>query len=255
MTRTIHFQGIDNFRDLGGLSGRFGPISSGLLFRSGHLGGATEEDLRRLSDLALDAIVDLRRPSERLQAPNRLPAGFTGAVLTSDQGDRAESPHIAFLRQDDLSDAAIERYLIGYYRQAPFEPRHRDLFARGFALIADSPGPVLIHCAAGKDRTGLLAALIQQVLGAHGDDVMNDFLAINASASPERIAAARSALARLTGRQPSEAALKGYLGVAQNHLEAALAEINRRGGGLEAYLESLGVDQDTQHQIRLRFLI
>lgn len=252
--RAIHFQGVANFRDFGGFSGRFGAVSTGLLLRSGHLAAATDPDLETLGGLALAAIVDLRRPSERAQAPNRFPPGFAGEVVACDAGDRRDSPHIEFLRQGDLSDDAVERYLIGYYREAFFEPRHREMFARSLALIPSLAGPMLVHCTAGKDRTGLLAALIQRVLGAHPDDVLADYLATNAQVSPERLAEGRRALAGLIGQDPSEAVLRGYLGVEARHLDAAFQELDRVCGGLDAYLQGLGVDAEAQDRVRRRMV-
>ncbi len=162
-TALVHtFEGIDNFRDFGGFAGRFGRVRPGRLFRSAHLAKASQADLRTLQTLGLAAVADLRRFTERERAPNRLPDGFSGLLIANDAGDRAEAPHIEFLRQGDLSDAAVERYLLAYYRQAPFEARHRDLFARVFAALGRLDGALLVHCTAGKDRTGLLAALVQR---------------------------------------------------------------------------------------------
>jgi protein tyrosine/serine phosphatase len=250
----VALEGVENFRDFGAFSGALGAVNKGRLYRSGHLGEATQADLAALGGLDLAGIVDLRRLSERKQAPNRLPEAFAGPVLVCDDGDRRESPHVEFLRQGDLSDASVEAYLIGYYREALFEPRHRDLFARAFALIAETGGPVLVHCTAGKDRTGMLAALIQRLLGAAPDEVMAGYLATNAQVTPERLSAARTALAALTGRTASDAMLKGYLGVDQRFLETAFAQMDRRCGGLEGYLISLGVGADVQDEVRRRML-
>lgn len=253
--QTSLFQGIENFRDFGGFSGRFGTVAQGRLFRCGHLGAATNADVAMLGELALGTIIDLRRPTERRQAPDRLPAGFAGQVIVNDEGDRREGPHIEFLRQGDLSDVSVEQFLLGYYRQALFEPRHRTLFARSFALLEATAGPMLVHCTAGKDRTGLLAALIHRVLGVHFDDVLADYLATNTHVTPARMADTRSALMSLTGREPSEAMLRGYLGVHAQHLEAAFREIDRRCGGLDAYLQGLGVDRERQDRVRARIVV
>ncbi len=245
------FEAIDNFRDFGGFSGRFGMVRMGRLFRSAHLARASAADLAVLSGLNLAAVIDLRRPTEREGAPNRLPDGFGGLALASDDGDRAQAPHIEFMLQGDLSDAAVERYLVGYYEQAPFEPRHRDLFARAFAVLARPGAAILVHCTAGKDRTGLLAALIRRALGAHDDDVLQDYLATNAATlTPARIVRAHKELLALTGFEPSLATIDGFLGVASRHLQAAFAAIDRRGGGLEPYLASLGVDSAAAERLR-----
>jgi protein-tyrosine phosphatase len=250
----LGLQGIDNARDFGGFTGRYGPAKTGRLLRSGHTAHATADDLRRLAGLGLSAVVDLRRPTERARDAARLPGGFAGPVIASDDGDRTEAPHIEFLRQGDLSDAAVERYLDNYYDHAPFDPRHLDLFTRAFAHLGQADGAVLIHCTAGKDRTGILAALVQRALGAAEDDVMDDYLRTNAvSLTPPRVARAEAELRALTGVDASRAMVEGFLGVQPQRLHTAFAAIDRQGG-LDAYLARLGLGAPGLERLRARLL-
>ncbi|HEX4178224.1 MAG TPA: tyrosine-protein phosphatase, partial [Rhizomicrobium sp.] len=193
---SLRFEGIDNFRDFGagaGVAGRY--------FRSAQLSGATPADVERLQSLGLKTIIDLRRPAERKQKSS--PSQLAPLVIANDDGDRAEAPHVEFLRQGDTSDAAVDRFLLDYYRKAPFEPRHLWLFAQAFA--AKDRGPVLVHCTAGKDRTGLLAALILVAAGASLDDIMVDFMKTNDVMLREpHIGRARAMSFQLLGRDPGQ---------------------------------------------------
>ncbi|HEX3756316.1 MAG TPA: tyrosine-protein phosphatase [Rhizomicrobium sp.] len=235
----LSFAGIENFRDFGGFVGQHGRVREGFLFRSGHHANATDEDLASLSDLSLATIADLRRPAERADQPSRRPPDFRGAVLVSDLGDRAKGPHREFLEQGDLSDAAIMRYLFAFYRAAPFDLAHRELFAGAFVALRN--GPLLIHCTQGKDRTGLLAALIQHALGAHPDTIREEFLQTNqAMLTQERIAHVTAGLA-MTGHAASPVAIRALLGVGADHLEASFDAIRDEVGSLDAYLDRLGV--------------
>jgi len=234
------FSGIENFRDFGGFSGRHGPVREGLLFRSAHHANASDEDLDRLGRLGIATIVDLRRPDERSAQPSRRPPGFAGEVISDDSGDASEAPHVAFLKQGDLSDAAIERFLIEYYRNAPFE--HAQLFGRAFAALEN--GSLLIHCTVGKDRTGLLAALIQLALGADDDTVMEEYLETNrAMLSEAKVARAAMGLKAMLGTEPSPVAIRALLGVEAHHLQAGLNAIADQAGSIDAYLDRLGVDR------------
>ena len=104
-----------------------------------------------------------------------------------DEGEGADNdPWWTFIRGCDLSEAAFRGYLLDYYTAAPFAPRHLDLFSRYFRALAEAEGPVLIHCAAGKDRTGVLAALTHSLAGVHRDDMLADYLLTN---DPVRMAA------------------------------------------------------------------
>jgi protein-tyrosine phosphatase len=199
-------------------------------------------------------VVDLRRPTERGQQPSRW-TDFPGRLIASDEGDRAEGPHVEFLRGGDLSDAGVERYLAGYYRQAPFEPRHLQLFSDAFAELVGGEGAILVHCTAGKDRTGLLAALIQRALGVAHEDVVADYLLTNrAMLTPERRARVAAALTPVIGREPSEAVLLGFMGVSGHHLDIAFAAIEE-AGGLPRYLGGLGVDAAGVERLRRRLLV
>ncbi len=243
--------GVDNFRDFGGAESAFGGrVRGGRLFRSAHLGGAEVADIAMLQRLGIGVIVDLRRGAERRQHPSRWTA-FPGRLIFSDEGDRAEGPHVEFLRQGDLSDEGVEAYLAGYYRTAPFEPRHMALFGQAFAALDTDDGALLVHCTAGKDRTGLLVALIQRALGVARADVMDDFLQTNAVMMTEaRRVRVSASLSPIIGRPPSEAILRGFMGVTAAHLDASFAAIDAERSGLEPYLAILGVD--TARLARLR---
>jgi len=229
--RHYAFAGIQNFRDFGGVARRDGWMESGALFRSAHLADANEADIAALQALNLRTIIDLRRPSERMRHPT--PPGLSARIVVSDLGDQEEAPHLAFLRQGDTSDRGVEEFLLSYYRAAPFEPRHIALFTEAFAAAR----PMLIHCTAGKDRTGLLAALIQAAVGVHRDDIVSDFLATNMALSiPENIARARAVAKQALGREPTTQILHAMCGVCVRHLEAAFDSIIDQTGSIESYV-------------------
>ena len=253
MSDRIHrFDALDNFRDYGDYASSAGRrVAAGRLFRSGHHARASDADLERLGGLGLAAVVDLRRPSERREQPSRRPSGFAAQVIESDVDDGAEAPHITFLRNADLTEESGRRFMIEIYRALPFEAAHLDLFGRYFRALGEAGGPVLIHCAAGKDRTGTLAALTHALLGVHRDDMVEDYLLTNAAVDLERRAPgiARQ-LEAMTGRKASHAAVVAFLGVDPAFLETALAEIVARHGSVDAYLEqALGVDAALRDRI------
>ncbi|WP_332660179.1 tyrosine-protein phosphatase [Brevundimonas sp.] len=253
MTGRIHrFDALDNFRDYGDYAaGAARHVAPGRLFRSGHQARVTAADLDRLDTLGIAAIVDLRRPSERRDQPSKRPAGFTGAVIESDHDDGGEAPHLTFLKTADLTPDSGRRFMTETYRHLPFEPSHLDLFARYFRVLGETDGPVLIHCAAGKDRTGMLAALTHHLLDVHPDDMVADYLLTNTAVDLERRAPgiARQ-LEAMTGRAASHDAVVAFLGVEPVYLETALAEIAARSGSVDAYLEqALGVDASLRDRI------
>jgi protein tyrosine/serine phosphatase len=248
-------RGIENFRDFGDFA-IFGGrrVRRGRLLRSANPAHATAADVKSLTDLRLQVVVDLRRRTERIAAPSHLAERVGASVIDCDRGDRGASPHLEFLQQGDLSGPAVEAYLLDYYRNAFFEPRHQELFARAFKALETIDGAILIHCSGGKDRTGLLAALIRTALGGAWDETLSDFRLTNRfTMTPGKIAAARSTLENLLGQPPGEAALKAFIGVWPHHLEAAFISLKLRRGSVQAYLNSLGVDRTQRSRLVDRF--
>ena len=260
MNPRLHpFERIDNFRDFGDYATAAGRrIRSGRLLRSGHHARASDPDLERLGGLDVGVIVDLRRPGERRDQPSRRPAGFKGLVIEGGVDDGAEAPHITFLRTADLTPASGRRFMRDTYRALPFDPSHLEVFGRYFRALGDTgrgtDEAVLIHCAAGKDRTGFLAALTHHLLGVGRDDMVEDYLLTNTAVDlVGRAPDIARQLHRMTGRVASDDAVVAFLGVEAAYLEAALAEVEARFGSLDAYLDqAVGVDGALRDRIVAR---
>ena len=255
--RILPLEGVDNFRDYGDYQTAAGRrIHPGRLYRSANHGAATDADLETIAKLGLAVIVDLRRAEERRRIPSRRPEACTARLITNDIDDRPEDPWLTFLKGSDLTEGSFRGYLMTYYEAAPFETRHVDLFSRYFRALGEAEGPVLIHCAAGKDRTGLLAALTHHLVGVHADDIVEDYLLTNDEARFERRAPmVLEHLAEATGRRPDPAVARIAMGVEARYLETAFTAIRRAHGGVDAYLETaLGVDAGLREKLEARLL-
>ena len=254
-SRILRFDALDNFRDYGDYATAAGTrVRPGWLLRSAHHARLSAEDLTRLSALDIGTIVDLRRPVERAQQPSRRPAGFDGEVIESDLDAVGEAPHITFLKNADLTPDSGRRFMTATYRKLPFADAHLDLFSRYFRAVADRDRPVLIHCAAGKDRTGMLAALTHHLLGVDRDDMIADYLLTNQAVDLEaRAPAIARQLERMTGRPAAHDAVVAFMGVEPAYLEAAWAAIDDRHGSIDSYLaEALGIDTVLRDRIGAR---
>ncbi len=258
MDGRIHrFDSIDNFRDYGDYDTAAGRrLARGRLLRSAHHARATDADLQKLKTMNVAVVVDLRHPREREQQPSRRHPFWSGQVIESDicEDRDAEAPHVTFLRTTDLSEDSVNAYMTQAYRRIPFEQRHFDLFSRYFRALADARGAVLIHCAAGKDRTGILAALTHHMAGVSRDDLLEDYLltnsAVDMTAKAPEIA---RRIEELYGRTATPAAVQAFLGVRPEFLEHAFDEMESRHGSLDGYLEhALGIDGATRERIAAR---
>jgi protein tyrosine/serine phosphatase len=255
MTRHIDFDGIQNFRDFGGYRTACGArMAKGRFYRSANHHRASDADLGRMAELGLRVIVDLRQPSEREREPSRRWDGFDAEVLENGEPQLAVDFY-SELASSDLSAEWFYSHAVSFYERAPFEPRHVDLFRRYFRALAEADGAILVHCAAGKDRTGLACAFTHHIAGVHRDDLVEDYLLTNDEARlPARIAFI-GALMEKNGLRPSDKALRVAVSVDAAWLEKAFAAIEARHGTLDAYLEqTLGVDAALRERLRARLL-
>ena len=256
MTRHIDFDGIQNFRDFGGYpTASGGRMAQGRYFRSANHHRASDADLGRLAALGLSVIVDLRQPSEREREPSRRWNGFAAELVENAAPETTVDFH-GQVQTADLSPAWFFDHAIDFYGRAPYEPRHVDLFRRYFRALAASDGGLLVHCAAGKDRTGLICAFTHHVAGVHRDDIFADYLLTNdPQRQARRIAFYGDWFEKTQGRRPSDEALRIAVSVDAAYLERAFAAIEAEQGSLDVYLEeTLQVDPQLRERIRARLL-
>jgi len=256
MTRHIDFEGIDNFRDFGGYATACGRgLKAGRLFRSANHSRATDADLQRLRELGVAVIVDLRQPQEREREPSRRWDGFDAAVVENDLVT-AHPDWTAKMQGQDLTADWFFADAIDYYRRAPHEPRHIDLFSRYFRALAEGDGAMVVHCAAGKDRTGLICSLTHHIAGVHPDDALEDYLLTNEeSRMARKVESLGGWLAEAVGRSASDDALRVAVSVHPEYLATAYRVIHEAHGATDAYLaDVLGIDAELRERIRERVL-
>lgn len=248
---------IINFRDFGGIAVADGrQVATGRLFRSGQSGPLGNVPFDHLHTLGLKVCVDMRFPDEVHQSP--MPWGSDGAptTLRMEDGEKGDAPHHAFFSGSLGSADDVHQLYISFYRSLPSDPRFRVLVRRAFGAMAQTGGPVLIHCSAGKDRTGFLAALVLDVLGIDRTAIMQDF---EESARAEAKAALLPEIERrfaLHGRiKPQASVIDAILGVMPEYLAACFEEMERSGATTAHYLEAIGVDSETQARFRDRFIV
>ena len=255
--RVRTFEGIHNFRDYGGYAARDGRLKSGILWRSGQHGGATPDDLAGVAQIGLSTVIDLRGDSERQSMPCLRPEPFDAVVLFA-PGETVGSelaPHEEAGR-GIATAAEAKDAMTRLYVNMP----HREVLVRSLSLYFDAlatrEGPSLLHCLAGKDRTGLAAALLHRLLGVHEDDVMADYLLTNVAGNQaRRIAAAGDSIRERYGSQITDDAIVTLMGVDADYLHAATRSIEERHGSVEQYAEAvLGVDAARREALRQRLI-
>lgn len=251
--RHLALEGVNNFRDYGGYAAGGGRVRRGALWRSGQHVEASDADLARIAALTIGTITDLRGNSERELNPCRRHDGFCAEVLFFDGETAGMASHVdAGAGVTDEAEAIAS--MVALYAGMPYRPSLTDVVRRHFAALADSQGAdiSLIHCFAGKDRTGFVVALTHHVLGVHPDDAMADFLATNAATEGRRMP---GRAAHDIGRVMTDAGRRALGGVRPEYLESAFAALKDSHGGADAYLADVfGVDAVQAEKIRQRFV-
>lgn len=243
--RVIEMAGIHNFRDYGGYAARAGRLRSGVLWRSGQHSEATADDLARVHALRIATVIDLRGDSERRGNPCLRHADFAGEVLfhpgeTASAAGRAAHEEAA--RDVRTADDA-RRAMNALYQTLPFRPVLVGTYRLYMQALAERESPSLLHCLAGKDRTGLAAALVHDLLGVHADDIVADYLLTNTAGNAEaRIEAGARHVREGFGVSMDDAAVRVLMGVEALFLETAFAAIRESHGSTSRYAEAvLGV--------------
>lgn len=233
-----------NFRDIGGIAGDNGRlIRKGLVYRSEGPGSFDDVHGAELRALPIRLVCDLRSAVERDRDPHRwLTDDVRVLDLDMNTDLRAGSNDgWALLRENPTRDGALAAMRHNYAAMPGALVPQLDDFVD--ALIKRET-PMLVHCTAGKDRTGVLLAVLLRALGVAQVDIMQDYLRSDVFSTnrPMGESLAHSFNAHF-GFVPSDAVIETLMGVHPVFLEAAFAVINEKWGGMDGYLAAAGIDQ------------
>lgn len=173
----LTFEGIENFRDMGGLVREDGAsLRDGVLLRCGHLGRATDGDLARLESMGVCAVIDLRDVSEREREPDRAVAGAENRHLPA----VADLGALFGIPISQITAAQAHEEFQTLYRYLAQSEESKNAYAEFFACLLRAAGrPVVFHCTQGKDRTGVGAALLLTALGFDRSAVVEEYMLTN----------------------------------------------------------------------------
>ncbi|KOU60932.1 protein tyrosine phosphatase [Streptomyces sp. MMG1533] len=251
--------GVRNFRDVGGLPTVDGRrVRHGVLFRSGHLAHATEEDSAFLDSLGLHTIFDFRNASDqKLEGPDvELPGVRNVNLPLSDPADGAE--FWKMVRDGDLdqlrellSDGKGATRMIRSYRKLIKERTAEH--SQVLRALAEDSVPALMHCAAGKDRAGLSIAVTLLTLGVEREAIVADYLKSNAK--HRRYKVRRSSTSASAYSPEVMELLSPLFDARAEYLSAAFDTIEETWSSVEVYLEQgLGVTPEIRERLRERLL-
>ena len=244
LDRSIAFQTVFNVRDLGGLRAADGrEVRRGRVYRADGVNRLDGPDLEAARALGLRTVIDLRTLGE-VERRGRFPVEHLPVAwhhlpmiqgMWSEQDLVATEGPVAFLR-----DRYLEMLIEG-----------GTAIVRALELVAEEP-PALFHCAAGKDRTGVLAAILLGLLEVPAEDIAHDYHLSAAAMESFTEWIRRSfpdALDAMTD-QPRE-----YLEAPAEAMHAFLDEVDRRHGSMAGLVDDLGLDRSVVERLQATLLV
>jgi protein tyrosine/serine phosphatase len=238
--RILPLSGIHNFRDYGGYAIEGGGrVRSGMLWRSAHHEQASDDDLDAVDLLGLETVIDLRGDDERAAHPCRRSARFDARVLHADGITAGMAPHLQAAGGAIDAAAARER-MIDVYAGMPYRPALVNTLRLYLAALAEYDAPSLVHCVAGKDRTGFAVAVVHRLIGVSEDDMMADYLLTNVAGKiDERVAQGGDVIRKRYGAHIADDAIRTLMSVNPAFLDSALATVRRDHGDVAGYAEAV----------------
>ncbi|MGC4037627.1 MAG: tyrosine-protein phosphatase [Chitinophagaceae bacterium] len=246
--REVKLEGAINFRDIGGYTTKDGKhVKWGKIYRSAALNKLTDADLDKLQTLSITYVADFRGPYEVKVAPDKIPAGATRVSLPAGSENIGDSNYMKNMIKQMANDSS----LVNFYRiTIPFKDRYKPVFDELLTMNKDSA--LLFHCTAGKDRTGIGAALILYALGVDEKTIMDDYLATNYYRTAENEKAIN---AMVKGYGMSESTAKNMMAAKESYLQATFTSIKSQYGSIDNYLEhEMGLDKKKIKKLREMYL-
>lgn len=241
--RALPWDGCHNVRDLGGLpTASGGRTRAGVVIRADSIGHLTPRGRERALAAGVRRVVDLRFPGEEGGEPDAQTA--VEVVRVSLFGERDAAEEAAFDERVRDADDVAAAFADGYV--AALE-RNRGRVGEAVTAVAEADGPVVVHCLAGKDRTGIVSALLLAAAGVPDGVVAADY----ALSEPNMLGLFGEWVA--ASRDEGEHRLRSRLIMAPAAAMAAVLQwLRTSAGGAEEYLRSAGVGDPELRRLRAR---
>jgi len=224
--RQIKLEGGSNFRDLGGYpttDGKF--VKWGKIYRSADISKLTDNDLMTLKNIKLSTVCDLRGPDELQKGPDKLPEGVRYINLPAGSEQVSTNNNYATMNRDSM--------MISFYgRTDHLKAKYKPMFDEILAL--NNEQALMFHCTAGKDRTGIGAALVLSALGVEKSYILADYEATNIFWKDTR----EKMIQGMLKSGMSEIAAKNMLAANPAYIRFFLDAIDKKFGSMEQFLNT-----------------
>ncbi len=247
--KDVAIKDVSNVRELGGIMTKDGRvIKSGQFYRSGHLGKLKKKNFATLEQYSISQVIDLRTDKEIKKHPDHLPKSiqYFNYQAFDDSEDRFSKAKTEVLKGRvtvEESNAGVEEFYGIYVLDDPMKIREI------IVSILDNEQATLVHCSAGKDRTGMISALILSILNVDRQTILEEYLVSN----NERIAdvSSRMKLAKfgkILYPKINYEVIENFTWIKPNYLEAMFTAIDAKYGSIDEYIKNGLAISDEQRQ-------
>lgn len=251
----IPIRKVTNFRTVGNIKNTDGrTLKEGKFYRSAHLHKLKKKSFDDFEKLGIKEIIDLRNSREIVQKPDQLPSEnvYKNFSAFEDEGDQlAQAKKLVLKGKVNASDA--DKRMIDFYRE--YVTGNPEMIKRIITEILESKDPILYHCTAGKDRTGITTALILAILKFDKETVYNEYLLSNnyrKNLVQKRLRLAHT-LHFLYPKMDLQV-LEKLSWVEKRYLDAAFEEINKKYGSTDVYIQQvLGISDAKRKEYIQKF--
>lgn len=253
--KQLEIKKVTNFRTIGNIKNVDGRIlKEGKFYRSAHLHKLKKRSFKTFENLGIKEIIDLRNSKEISQRPDVIPQNVDHKNYSAfeDEGDQLDQAKKLVLKGKVKGSDADQRMLDFYKTYATENP---EIIKKIIHEILDSEDPVLYHCTAGKDRTGIITALILTILKFDSATIENDYLLSNNYR--KQLVQKRLHLAHnlhFIYPKMDLNVIEKLSWVEKDYLKAVFLEIDKKYGSIDIYIhQNLGISENKRNEYILKF--
>ncbi|MDQ0593087.1 protein-tyrosine phosphatase [Chryseobacterium ginsenosidimutans] len=253
--KDLKIKKVYNFRTIGNIKNIDGrTLKEGKFYRSANLYKLKQKSFDEIKNLGIKEIIDLRNSKEIAQKPDNLPADiiYKNYSAFEDKGDQLNQAKKLVLK-GKVNGSDADKRMLDFYKE--YVTENPEIIKKIIIEILDSDQPILYHCTAGKDRTGITTALILTILKFDKQTIYNDYLLSNnyrKKLVDKRLNLANN-LHFLYPKMDVEV-LEKLSWVETDYLDAAFNEINNKYGSIDTYIEEvLGISENKRQEYIQKF--
>lgn len=237
--RQIYFKKADNFRDIGGIKTKDGTtVKWGMVYRSDNLSKLRKREFKKFNSLNIQTVYDLRTPGEIDGKEDNLPenAKYIHAPIVKDTADVLKQIRGKTIK-GEITEAQSLQFMTDLYRSIVTD--NSEELRQMIQNVTQSDAPVLYHCSAGKDRTGIVTALLLSILNVDRETIINEYLLSDYYRREKLEKILKMAKAAKVVRPKIDiGAIQNFMDVDERYINEAFNVIDTKYGGIDNYIRN-----------------